>query len=151
MAKNKRALIRKIVKLELEMFENVRTIQPSLCQEKPATFKLMREMNHSVLSVSTLKSYLKDLKTAKSSERNLMTEKYARMNNLIPPLKLNPVIHEIVSIESKWITDFSQQYPLIANYRSNYFSNYLSCELETYSDNSIDRYFHDIKIAEKDS
>ncbi|MFW9784523.1 MAG: DUF4125 family protein [Candidatus Heimdallarchaeota archaeon] len=149
MLKTKRALIKKVVKLEFEMFEYVRTIQPSLCQERSETFKLMREMNHSVLSINTLKSYLEDLKTAKLSKRNLMTEKYARMNNLIPVLKLNPLIYEIVSIESKWIKEFSQKYPLIANYKPNYFKQYLSCELETYSDNSIDSYFHDIKIAEK--
>ncbi|MFX1498128.1 MAG: DUF4125 family protein [Promethearchaeota archaeon] len=144
---SKTRLLKRIIKLELRMFENVRTFKPSLCQEKPEIFKLMREMNYSVLSINTLKSYFKDLKTAKGKGRNLLTEKYARMSDLIPPLKLNLLIPEIVLIESKWMKDFSLQYPLIANYRPDYFSRYLSCELETYSDNSIELYLNDLKKA----
>lgn len=132
------------------MFDSVRTFQPSLCQEKPEVFKLMREMNHSVLSINTLKSYVEDLKTAEVKGRNLMTEKHARMSELIPSLKHNPLIHDIVSIESKWMKDFSIEYPLIANYRPDYFSRYLSCELETYSDNSIELYVNDLEKAKND-
>jgi len=147
--KDKIKLIKKIVEFEYQMFENVRTIQPSSCQENPGAFKLMREMNHSVLSYKTLNSYFNDLKDAKSKERNFMSEKYARMGNLIPPLKVNPLIQEIVSIESEWMNDLSKQYPLSINHNPNYFSKYLSCELETYSDKSIELYLNDIQIAKK--
>lgn len=82
------------------MFQKVRTIEPALCQDLPETFEIMREMNHSVLSLESLKSYLNDLNVALSKKRNLLTEKYARMNNTIPPLNNNPLIKEIVSIEA---------------------------------------------------
>lgn len=149
MSKSKNRLLRKIIKLEFEMFENVRAIQPSLCQEKPGSFRLMREMNHSVLSNDTLKSYLKDLKTARLKGRNLMTEKYARINNIIHPINLNPDIQKIVSTELEWFKEFSEQYPYIINKKPNYFSKYLSCELETYSNRSIELYIKDIEIAQK--
>jgi len=147
MPKNKKNILKKIIKIELEMFENVRTSQPSLCQETPVTFKLMREINHSALSISLLKSYLEDLKIAKSKGRNLMTEKYARMNNLIPALKVNPLIQKIVSVESDWMNELSNRYPSSVNHKPEYFTRYLSCELETYSDRSIDLYVKDIELA----
>jgi hypothetical protein len=149
MLKSKNYFLKKIVRIELEMFEDVRTTQPSLCQEKPGAFKLMREMNHSALSYDTLKSYLKDLKTAKSKGRNLMTEKYARMNNLIPPLKVNVLIQKIVSIESDWMNALSNRYPLSINHKPEHFNIYLSCELETYSDRTIELYLKDIELAKK--
>ncbi|MFX0018445.1 MAG: DUF4125 family protein [Promethearchaeota archaeon] len=147
MPKNKKNILKKILKIELEMFENVRTSQPSLCQENSVTFKLMREMNHSALSYNVLKSYLEDLKAAKSKGRNLMTEKYARMNNIIPPLKVNPLIQKIVSIELNWMNELFNRYPLSINHKPEYFSRYLSCELETYSDRSIELYVNDIELA----
>lgn len=149
MPKDKKNLFKKIVEIEYQMFENVRTNQRSLCQDNPGAFKLMREMNHSVLSYETLKSYLNDLQNANSKDRNLMTEKYARMGNLIPPLKDNPLIQEIVSIELEWMNNLSKQYPLSIIYKPNYFSKYLSCELETYSDKSIELYFNDVQTAKK--
>jgi hypothetical protein len=78
-----------------------------------------------------------------------MTEKYARMNNIIPPLKANPLIHKIVSIESDWMNDLSNRYPLSINHKPEYFNKYLSCELETYSDRSIELYENDIELAKK--
>ena len=149
MPKNKKNILKKIIRIELEMFENVRTSQPSLCQENPATFKLMREMNHSALSYGVLKSYLEDLKTAKLKGRNLMTEKYARMNNIIPLLKVNPLIQKIVSVESDWMNELSNRYPLSINHKPGYFTSYLSCELETYSVRSIELYLNDIELAKK--
>ena len=149
MPKNKNKILKKIITIELEMFENVQTSQPSLCQENPVTFKLMRDMNHSALSYTVLKSYLEDLKTAKSIGRNLMTEKYARINNIIPPLKVNPLIKKIVSVESNWMNELSNRYPLRINHKPEYFNRYLSCELETYSDRSIELYENDIELAKK--
>ena len=147
MPKNKKKILEKIIRFEFEMFENVRSTQPSLCQENPDTFKLMRKMNHYALSYSTLKSYLKDLSSAKAEGRNLMTEKYALMNNLIPPLKMNPLIQKIVFAESEWMSELSNRYPLSVKYNPLYFTKYLSCELETYSDISIECYYKDIQIA----
>ncbi len=77
-------LAEEVVSLELEMFLNVRPLIPSLCQERPETFKLMRRASHSTLSANTLKSYLADLIRANEEGRNLLAEKYARMDDLMP-------------------------------------------------------------------
>ena len=146
-SKKKAHLIDKIVAIELRMFQKVRTIKPSLCQERPDTFKLMREMGHSVLSLETLSSYLKDLEKAKRRDRNLVTEKYARMSNTIPPLKQSSVLNDIMVIESLWMKQLEQKYPSILNRNSNYFERYLSRELETYSNETLDLYLNDIVKA----
>lgn len=70
------------------------------------TFYLMREMSHSVLAADTLTSYLQDLETAAAAGRNLMTEKYARMENLIPSLNENELIYKIVDIEREWLSEY---------------------------------------------
>jgi len=141
-------LVKKIVEIELDMFERVRSIEPSLCQELPESFKMMRGMTHSVLSTKTLESYLKDLHEAKAKDRNLITEKYARMDNRIPLLKDNPIIDEIVKIEERWMKKLSHKYP--STFKGGLgFKVYLSCELETYSDKTLQLYFDDISKAEK--
>ena len=146
-SKKKAHLIDKIVTIELWMFQKVRTIEPSLCQERPDTFKLMREMGHSVLSLETLSSYLKDLEEAKRRDRNLVTEKYARMSNMIPPLKQSSVLNDIMAIESLWMKELELKYPSILKRNSNYFEIYLSSELETYSNETLDLYLNDILKA----
>jgi hypothetical protein len=133
------------------MFQKIRTIEPSLCQDLPETFEVMREMNHSPLSLDSLTSYLNDLKNALANKRNLLTEKYARMNNTIPPMNTNPLIDEIVSIEDKWMEKLSKDYPLSINYNPKNFIKYLSCELETYSDKTLQLYYDDILHAKSDN
>ena len=49
-------------------------------------------MTHSVLSTEALQSYIEDLRKAKAEGRNLLTEKYACIDNLVPPLKTNVII-----------------------------------------------------------
>ena len=71
---NREELLNKIIEIELRMFEQVRTSEPSLCKDRPETFKVMRGMTHSVLSTETLESYLGDLYKAKAEGRNLLTE-----------------------------------------------------------------------------
>jgi hypothetical protein len=103
-----------------------------------------------------LESYLDDLVTAQKNGRNLVTEKYARMDNLIPPLNTNPLIAKIVEIETKWQEEIKEQFP--ATYDrlclgktqardGSDFSIYLRCELETYSDKTIDLYYQHVKKA----
>ena len=146
-SKKKAHLIDKIVGIELWMFQKVRTIEPSLCQERLDTFKLMREMGHSVLSLETLSSYLKDLEKAKRRDRNLVTEKYARMSNMIPPLNQSSALNDIMAIESSWMKELEQKYPSILKQNSKYFETYLSSELETYSNETLNLYLKDIVKA----
>ena len=56
-------------------------------------------------------------------------------------------IKEIVQIESEWMNDLTQKYPHTFKRRASNFENYLSCELETYSDETIEFYFKDIKTS----
>jgi hypothetical protein len=147
---NREELLDNIVKFELDMFEQVRTSEPSLCKDRPETFKVMRGMSHSVLSTRTLKSYFGDLQKAKAKGRNLLTEKYARMDNRIPPLKSNRLIDDIVKLESRWMKELSQKYPRSFRGGSSSFELYLSSELETYSDETLKLYFSDVSRAEKE-
>lgn len=142
-------LLKGIIEIELDMFERVRTAEPSLCKDRPETFKVMRGMSHSVLSTQTLESYLEDLQKAKAEGRNLMTEKYARMDNRIPRIKTNPVIDDIVRIEAQWMKELSEKYPHTFK-GGDGFTIYLSSELETYSDKTLGLYFEDISKAEKE-
>jgi hypothetical protein len=140
-------LLDRIIEIELDMFLRVRTSEPSACQEHPETFRIMREMNHFFYSNEMLQSYLQDLESALASGRNLLTEKYARMDNLIPSLKRNPLIAEIVKIEQEWMNDLQTRYPLTFKNPVERFSNYLSSELETYSDKSLELLFRDLMKA----
>lgn len=88
--RSREELLKSIIEIELDMFERVRTAEPSLCKDKPETFKTMRRMTHYSLSTETLESYLEDLHKAEAMGKNLLTEKFARMDNKIPPLKSNP-------------------------------------------------------------
>ena len=138
-----------IIEIELDMFEKVKTAEPSQCKDRPETFKVMRGMTHSSLSPETLESYLEDLYKAKAEGRNLLTERYARMDNIMPPLKTNPIIDDIVEIEAHWMKELSNKYP--HTFKSGpSFQIYLSSELETYSDKTLQLYFKDVSKADKE-
>ena len=147
-AKDREELIRQIVAIELDMFVNVKSAEPAACQQMPRTFKAMRSMSHSAWSLETLSSYLQDLQIAVKAGRNLITEKYARMDNLIPPLNQNPVIQTIVAIESDWIRELHEQYPLSVKYDGR-FAVYALAELETYSDTTLALYYRDVQCAQQ--
>ena len=142
--------IDKIVEIELDMFERVRTAEPSLCKDRPETFKVMRRITHFVLSTETLESYLGDLQKARAEGRNLLTEKYARMDKQIPPIKVNPAIDEIVKLEGRWMRQLSQKYPHVFKGRAAPLKSYLASELETYSDKTLELYLRDVSKAEKE-
>ena len=144
-------LLDRIIGMELEMFQAVREEQPSLCKDMPETFKVMRRMTHSVLSNKTLELYLKDLLQATTNRRNLMTEKYARMDSLIPCLNTNPVIEGIVRVEHRWREELANKYPQMFRIQSiQVFDLYLYSELETYSGQTLELYFKDISDAAKE-
>lgn len=146
---SREASLNSIIEIELDMFQRVRTADPSLCKDRPETFKVMRRMTHSVLSTETLESYPEDLHKAKAEGRNLLTEKYARMDNKIPPLKTNPAIGDIVEIEAHWMAELLEKYPRIFKGGAS-FKTYLSSELETYSDKTLELYFEHVSKAKKE-
>ena len=105
-------LIEEIIELELKMFLAVNNRGGKAnCQETPESFRTMRFMTHSVLPEKFLKSYKDDLIQAESDQRNLMTEKYALMEGLIPTLNSSPAIAEIVEMECEWRKEVAAQFP----------------------------------------
>ena len=109
-----------------------------------------------VWSEEALGSYLDDLKEAEKKGRNFMTEKYARMDNLIPRLKENSLIDKIVEIECAWHKEILEKYPnAMGGARPTSspqdtpsitsFETYLRGELETYSDRTLSLLYKDVK------
>lgn len=142
--KSKEELLRDIISIELRMFLSVQTSGRTTCQEQPEAFKMTRRAGFHVLSPETLESYLQDLQEALDEDRNLITLKYARIDELIPSLNNNPVISKIVDIEEQWFKELEQSYPLTFRNRAEFAAGtYLRSELETYSDRTLELYFKD--------
>ena len=153
-------LIAKTVELELEMFLAVPADGTYSCQQEPDGFGLHRRAQFSIWSEDTLKSYLDDLYRAKEDGTNLMTIKYARMEDLIPPENRNPRIDEIVTIQCGWQREMIDTYPYLmagarplsrsddANYDTS-FEIYLRGELETYSEGTLTLLHRDILKLKK--
>ncbi|MBN1848574.1 MAG: DUF4125 family protein [Deltaproteobacteria bacterium] len=153
--KTKNELIQEIVEIELEMFLTVPTQEKANCQNYPDSFRLHRKAQFNTWSEATLESYLNDLNRAKDNDVNLMTIKYARMDNLIPKEKHNPLIEKIIPIQYQWQKEMMEKYPrLMAGARpisqsddSFYrisFETYLRGELETYSDETLELLYKDM-------
>ena len=134
--------------------------QHSSCQDFPDEFKLHRESKLMPWSLKTLHSYLDDLTRARKSGQNLMTYKYARMDNLIPNENNTPYIDSIVFQLVKWQKEFMVNYPgIMSGGRAlsgsspgvdwPSFENYLRCELESYSKQTLEYLSHDIEIMTK--
>lgn len=145
-------LINEIIDLELYMFLAVKNQGgTSMCQERPESFRIMREITHGVLSEDFLRSYRNDLQRAKEYGRNFMTEKYALMDQLIPSISTDPRIKEIVAVESTWRKEVAQKFPQTIHpdgHKS--FCRYLGCELETYSTSTMNAYEICVKNAQKE-
>ena len=148
--KNKQELIQEVIDLELDMFLNVRAREPVSCQENPEAFRFHRGALFSVWSGAALESYRDDLVRANAEGVNLMTLKYARMENSIPPLSENPLIDRIVEIDITWARELAEKYPKLHSRgrpidedgsRGTSIKTYLRGELETYSDNTLALYF----------
>jgi len=163
-------LVSTIVKMEWQMFQNVRNIGgPAACQSDHETFEVMRRSQALSWSEATLESYLGDLRAAEISGRNLVSEKYARMmastspleyeriKDLLPPLdhEVNPLIERIVRVEVKWQEEVLESFPhLVRRGRPIHSSEdtryvtsvetYLRGELATYSSRTIRLYDKDI-------
>lgn len=153
----KETLLNSILDLEWDMFVRVRSLHPAACQSAPGNFRAIRGSVFEMWTEEMLAAYLQQLEEAKARGRNLLTEKYARMDNLIPPLIDNPLIADIVAIGERWQHELQQRYPAL--YRSccrgtnptgdgSNFSVYLRGELETYGDRTVDLYYQNVKTAD---
>ena len=142
-------LLYTIVEKELAMFLSTPNEGgPASCQQRPDTFRLMRAMAHSVHENDTLLSYLHDLEQAESQGRNFMIEKYARMDERIPPVSTNPLIPVIAEAEAHWMQEASARYPRsLQSSGMEIFRRYIACELETLSDQTLELYMEEVKEA----
>lgn len=149
-------LVKQILDIEWDMFSRVQSATPAPCQSAPDKFKKIRGSIFEMWSKEMLESYFDDLVIAQKKGRNLVTEKYARMDNLIPPINTNPLIEKIVEIESKWQDEIMVKFPVTYDrlcrgssqtQDGSNFAVYLRCEIETYSDKTIELYYHHVKMA----
>ena len=142
-------ILQDIIDLETAMFRSLNIGEP-MPEDRIRPFRLMRWMTYSVLADDTLASWLADLRTAKQAGRNVLTEKYARIDNLIPPIKNNPLIGEIVGAEVRWMEELHERFPKMIRRQADdaaLFEKYAACELETWSDASIELYHRDVCAA----
>lgn len=150
--KDRKILIKVIVDRELDMFLAVNNRGgTSQCQERPESFRIMREITHGVLPDIFLESYLCDLEQAEQNGRNFMTEKYALMESLIPAINESPYIKEIVDTESEWRKEVAAQFPRSVHPEGHHgFCLYLGCELQTYSAATLAAYHDYAKAAQQE-
>lgn len=153
-------LIAKIIELELEMFLAVPADGIYSCQQDSDGFGLHRRVQFSIWLEDTLQSYLDDLYRAKKNGINLMTIKYARMQDLIARENHSPLIAEILAIQYRWQEEMVLKYPdLMAGARhlpgsddtaeETAFETYLRGELETYSDATLTLLHRDVMKLKK--
>jgi hypothetical protein len=151
MATQREAVLQAIIDLEQEMFCALNTGEDQNTEEKIKPFRLGRWMTFSALSDDVLDSYLLDLIQARKDGRNLLTEKYALMAGQIPTMREEPMIEEIVAVECGWMQDLARKYPnTIKQNQENadFFKKYASCELQTYSNNTLILLHRDVLSAQ---
>lgn len=154
-----KTVLDQILDLEWEMFSQVKSRSPVKCQRSPDAFRSIRGSLFATWTLAMLTSYLGDLVAARELGRNLLTEKYARMDGLIEPLTINPLIEVVVDLETEWQRDLNQRYPALYQLCCRHtdlpgngsdFAIYLHCELETYGVDTLDLYYGNIKSAMAD-
>ena len=147
---SRETLLAEIVERELAMFlatNNEGGV--SVCQTRPDAFRAMRKMAHSAHNDALLASYLDDLRQAETQGRNVMVEKYARMDDRLPPLSTSPLLDQIADAEQAFLQDAQRRYPhVIKSNGQGMFRRYLRCELETLSPRTLELYAAHISRAQ---
>ncbi len=159
---DKQSLIEDIVQIEKEMFLAVKTQGECACQADIDSFVFHRKVQFFAWDENTLRLYLNHITDARGKKINLMTIKYARMEGQIPPYSDNPLIKKIANQMLAWQREMKQRYPKIMskarplthdiperNIRS--FKTYFSCELETYSDETLQSLWAHIQSSVKEN
>jgi len=149
MSENKERLVNQILEIEVRMFLRVPTGDEPSCRAHMEDMKLHRCGQFATWSEETCASYLEDIRRADAAGDNLMTIKYARMDDLIPPRSSNPRINDISARFVEWQRAFINEYPNImrAGRDMDDFTNYLRSELETYSDATLELLWADVEAC----
>jgi hypothetical protein len=166
-----------IIDAEWRMFQDVPNIGGrASCQDDYETFRIMRAGQSASWSDAMLESYLDDLNEAKGSDRNLLTEKYARMmqstspseyariEHFLPPVDPEAIdlIEAIVKIVLEWEQELFEKYPYISKRSRPLFSTedsigvtsmetYLRGELSTYSSRTLELYVDHIRKEQSEN
>ena len=141
-ADERKELIKSIIDIEQDMFVSVQTSESSPCQENLKTFRVMRWMNHSTHGDEFLDSYYQDLVEAQQEERNLMTEKYAIIQGLIPS-NVTDTMNYIILFETQWLGELKEKYPNLFR-KVGGFNAYFEAELQVISKKSLDLYHKEV-------
>lgn len=148
-ATTREGLLHEIIERELVMFlATPNEGGVAQCQMHPDAFRTMRRMTHCIHDDATLVSYLHDLRLAAETGRNFMIEKYARMDDRLPPLSSSPLLDEIADAETAFLEEAAARFPhVIKRNGENFFRRYLRCELETLSDATLELYAAEVRRA----
>lgn len=139
-------LVEEIVQHEWEMMMELIAGRPELCQERPGSFRTMREITVSALAPDTLRSYLGDLRRARLAGRNLLDERLALVASPAPATR-NQFVPRIVAIATAWMAELSVRFPFTFCGALSDFSHALECELATLSDPTIMLLYRDVLAA----
>jgi len=152
MDKEKNSVVHKILDLEVDMFRRVPTGEEPSCRAHLDDMKLHRRGQFATWSLETCQSYLQDLQQAEENGTNLMTIKYARMDNLIPPYSNNSLINKITDTFIIWQREILDKYPNIMRGGRDIegFSGYFRAEMETYSDKTLELLHRDVENYTQD-
>ncbi|MFC2041634.1 DUF4125 family protein, partial [Chloroflexota bacterium] len=143
-------LLSQILAIELGWFLTVNPQVTSECQQHPEAFNLMRGSSFETWSEKTLALYLEHLLDAQDKERNLVREKYAKIQGSIPCENESPALIKSVEIEEGWHKETASKYPnIIREEAEPMFAIYLKCELDTYSPRVLEAYYKD-RLKAKD-
>lgn len=159
-------LIDRIVGLEWKAFDKVENQGGrASCQDDWETFSIMRKSQYMLWDTEMLASFVSDLEEAEKRGWNLITEKYARMEESTAPEEYEKIkdslpaiseekkqiIEAIVGIQTGMMEEFAGQYPKAAGearsihtsedgpYNTSY-ETYLRGEISTYSDMTLSLY-----------
>jgi hypothetical protein len=151
MNEEKKAILERILATEVEMFLSVPTAEEPSCRRHLEEMKLHRTGQFAGWSQATCASYLQDLERAKASGKNLMTLKYARLDDLVPPLSTNPRIAWIRERFVDWQRQVIADYPAVMRGARELegFADYLQAELETYSDRTLELLAGDVEACQR--
>jgi len=143
------------------------------CQDDPETFFIMRRSQFTCWDEQLVDSWYNDLTDARMAGRNLLSEKYAWMMKQTSPAEFEKIkrflpvlpdedeqlIEDVVKTEVKWMEQYAEKYPFMADGNreihscedseySTSFETYLRGELHTYSHNTLYLYAEMVKSLE---
>ncbi|MCR5654820.1 MAG: DUF4125 family protein, partial [Lachnospiraceae bacterium] len=163
---DKANLVKEIVKAEWQSFDQVINEGGRAgCQDDWPTFSIMRSSQYNTWTDAMLLQYLTDFKVAQARGRNMIMEKYGRMEETSSPEKWEEIkdkfpqlseekkaiMEQIIALQVGWMEAFADEYPnLAANARRIHteedapwdtsYETYLRGEIATYSDRMLKLY-----------